>query len=59
MDNTVADKLNQENMNQFDQDIFMAVAKFRSDGKGPYSESILKYINSIKKYENVILNFTR
>ena len=55
----MADKLNQENMNEFDLDIFMAVAKFRSDGKGPYSESILKYINSIKKYENVILNFTR
>ena len=58
MDNTVAETLNQENMNKFDLEIFMAIAKIRSDGKRPYSESIFKYINSIKKYENVTLNFT-
>ena len=58
MDNTVAEKLNQENMNEFDLEIFMAIAKIRRDGKRRYSESIFKYINSIKKYENVTLNFT-
>ena len=58
MDNTVAETLNQENMNKFDLEIFIAIAKIRSDGKRPYSESIFKYINSIKKYENVTLNFT-
>ena len=55
MDNTVAETLNQENMNKFDLEIFMAIAKIRSDGKRPYSESIFKYINSINKYENVTL----
>ena len=44
MDNTIADELNQENMNEFDLDIFMAIAKIRSDGKIPYSESIFKRI---------------
>ena len=58
MDNTVAEELNQENMNEFDLDIFVAIAKIRSDGKRPYSESIFKYINSIKKYENVTLSST-
>ena len=45
-------------MNEFDLDVFVAIAKIRSDGKGPYSEFIFKYINSTNKYENVILNFT-
>ena len=49
MDSTVAEELNQENMNEFDLDIFMAIVKIRSDGKRPYSESIFKYINSINK----------
>ena len=44
MDNTIADELNQENMNEFDLDIFMAIVKIRSDGKRPYSESIFKRI---------------
>ena len=51
MDNTVAFELNQENMNEFDLDIFMAIAKIRSDGKRPCSEYIFKYINSVNKNE--------
>ena len=58
MDNKVAEELNQESMNEFDLDIFMAIEKIRCDGKRPYSESIFKYINSIYKYENVTLNYT-
>ena len=58
MDNTVVDELNQENMNEFDLDIFMALAKIRIDGKRPCSKSVFRYINSINKYENVTLNFT-
>ena len=59
MDNIVAEELNQEKMNEFDPDIFMAIAKIRGDGKRPYSESMFKYINSIiNKYENVTLKFT-
>ena len=57
MDNRVAGELNQESMNEFDLYIFMAIAKIKSDGKRPYSESIFKYINSINKYENLTLNF--
>ena len=49
MDSTVAEELNQENMNDFDLDIFMAIVKIRSDGKRPHSEYIFKYINSINK----------
>ena len=58
MDDTVAEELSQENMNEFNLDIFMTIAKIRSDGKGSYLESIFKYINSINKYENATLNFT-
>ena len=58
MDIIIAEELNQENMDEFDLDIFAAIAKVRNHGKRPYSKSIFKYINSINKYENVILNFT-
>ena len=58
MDNTVADEPNPENKNDFDLDIYLAIAKIRSDGKRPYSESIFKYINSVKKYKSVTVNFT-
>ena len=54
MDND--EELNQENMSEFDLDIFMANAKIRSDRKRPYSKSIVKYISSINKYENVTVN---
>ena len=58
MDIIIAEELNQENMDEFDLDIFAAIAKVRNHGTRPYSKSIFKYINSINKYENVILNFT-
>ena len=35
MDSTIAEKLNHENTNEYDQNIFMAIAKTRSDGKRP------------------------
>ena len=57
MDNTLTDELNQENINEFDLDTFMAIAKIRRDGKIPYSEFMFKYINSIKKSENFTSNF--
>ena len=31
----IAEELNPENMNEFDLDIFMAITKFKSDGKRP------------------------
>ena len=58
MDIIIAEELNQENMNEFDLDIFMAIARIRIDGKRPCSKSVFRYINSINKYENVTLNFT-
>ena len=57
MNTTFAEELNQENMNEFELDMFTAIAKVNNDGKRTYSKSIFKYIKSIIKYENVTLNF--
>ena len=35
MNSTVAEELNHKNTNEYDQNIFMEIAKIRSDGKRP------------------------